>query len=61
MIEAIRSIADDNPADPLRDTLTKQWLKDHGFDLSQAISWWDEPAANCRHFRQEIRSGLGTR
>jgi hypothetical protein len=56
MIEAIQHITDQTDAWPLRNEDTRQWLKNHGFDLARWLSWWDMPGeagTKCRHFRQD--------
>ena len=59
LIEAIQALPDNPTARPLNDETTRAWLKEHGFELSRWIAWWDqknEAGTVCRHFRQDTRT-----
>lgn len=59
LIEAIQALPPIPTDRPLNDEVTRQWLKEHGFDLNRWVAWWDqknECGTVCRHFRQDQRA-----
>ena len=58
MIKAIQSLKPVRPVRPLEDEETRAWLKEHGFDLTKPITWWDTDT-DCRHFVQSDKAIFG--
>lgn len=59
LLEAIQALPPIPTDRPLSDEPTRAGLKEHGFDLSRWVAWWDqqnEAGTICRHFRQDQRS-----